>query len=219
MSESRENGVSLAHRQSVDELIAAGQWIASRQWCPATGGNFSQRVSDQQILMTASGCDKGQLTTEDLLLIHLSGARMDAALNANSIALKPSAEMPLHVALYQLDPRIGAVLHTHSVAATVLSRVTLGDALVLQGYEMQKALRGVHSHILPVRLAMVDNDQDMQQLVQQVTKLWRVAPLQWGLLVRGHGLYAWGGDMTEARRHLEGIEFLLACELALRSCR
>lgn len=199
---------------AANEIIAAGHWIASRFWCPATGGNFSQRLSAQQILMTASGRDKGQLTKADLLPIYLQDA--SPVLDANMPTLKPSAEMPLHVALYQLDERIGAVLHTHSIAATVLSRVTSGDAVVFQGYEMQKALRGVHSHVPPVRIVMVDNDQDMQQLVQQVTQLWSSTPLQWGLLVRGHGLYAWGADMAEAKRHLEGIEFLLACELEMR---
>jgi methylthioribulose-1-phosphate dehydratase len=38
----------------------------------------------------------------------------------------------------------------------------------------------------------------------------------WGYLIDGHGLYAWGGDMAEARRHLEAFEFLLGCELELR---
>ena len=38
----------------------------------------------------------------------------------------------------------------------------------------------------------------------------------WGYLIDGHGLYAWGRDMAEARRHLEAFEFLLGCELDLR---
>ena len=32
-----------------------------------------------------------------------------------------------------------------------------------------------------------------------------------GFLIRGHGLYAWGRDIAEARRHVEGLEFLLSC--------
>ena len=35
-------------------------------------------------------------------------------------------------------------------------------------------------------------------------------------LLAGHGLYAWGRTMEEAKRHLEGIEFLLACALEER---
>ncbi len=59
---------------------------------------------------------------------------------------------------------------------------------------------------------MFENTQDMQALAQQLKADWAQLPLQWGFLVRGHGLYAWGRDMAEAKRHLEGLEFLFACE-------
>jgi ribulose-5-phosphate 4-epimerase/fuculose-1-phosphate aldolase len=32
------------------------------------------------------------------------------------------------------------------------------------------------------------------------------------LLLRGHGLYAWGRDLEEAQRHTEALEFLLEVE-------
>ena len=41
----------------------------------------------------------------------------------------------------------------------------------------------------------------------------------WGYLIDGHGLYAWGRDMAEARRHLDAFEFLFDCELELRKLR
>ena len=43
----------------------------------------------------------------------------------------------------------------------------------------------------------------------------------WGYLIDGHGLYARGRTMAEARRHLEAFEFLFAAELELRKlgCR
>jgi methylthioribulose-1-phosphate dehydratase len=33
-------------------------------------------------------------------------------------------------------------------------------------------------------------------------------------LIRSHGLYAWGRDLAEAERVLEGTEWLIAAELA-----
>ena len=41
-------------------------------------------------------------------------------------------------------------------------------------------------------------------------------PNTWGYLIAGHGLYAWGRDIAEARRHLDAFEFMLGCELELR---
>lgn len=193
-------------------LIDAGRWIDAQGWCPATGGNFSARLSDDQALVTASGRHKGRLTDDDLLTVGLDGNPLESK-------LKPSAETLLHTRLYQLDSGVGAVLHTHSVASTVLSRLETSDWLRLSGYEMQKSLAGNQSHEPVIQLAVFENTQDMQALAEQLELRWQQTPLNWGFLVRGHGLYAWGHDVHEARRHLEGLEFLFACELEMRRLR
>ncbi|MBN1007311.1 methylthioribulose 1-phosphate dehydratase [Amphritea pacifica] len=193
-------------------LIEAGRWIDAQGWCPATGGNFSARLSDDQALVTASGRHKGRLTDEDLLTVDLDGQPLESK-------LKPSAETLLHTRLYQLNSAIGAVLHTHSVASTVLSRLETDDWFTLCGYEMQKSLAGNQSHEAAIQLAVFDNTQDMPALAEQLALRWQQTPLNWGFLVRGHGLYAWGHDVNEARRHLEGLEFLFACELEMRRLR
>ena len=53
----------------------------------------------------------------------------------------------------------------------------------------------------------------MNKLAQILTNIWQVEKFYYGFLVKGHGLYAWGNSLREAKRHLEGIEFLLSCEL------
>jgi methylthioribulose-1-phosphate dehydratase len=32
-------------------------------------------------------------------------------------------------------------------------------------------------------------------------------------LIAGHGLYAWGADVAQARWRVEALEFMFACEL------
>lgn len=194
---------------AAQQIIDAGRWIDAQGWCPATGGNFSVRLRPERALITASGCHKGYLSAEQLLQVDLDG-KPDGSL------LKPSAETLLHTRLYELDAGIGAVLHTHSVASTVLSRLQPGDWLTISGYEMQKSLSGNHTHDAGIRIAILDNAQDMQALAAELSRRWQSEPLAWGFLVRGHGLYTWGHDMSEARRHLEGLEFLFACELEMR---
>jgi methylthioribulose-1-phosphate dehydratase len=51
-------------------------------------------------------------------------------------------------------------------------------------------------------------------LARVVEPLLDHAPL--GYLIRGHGVYIWGADMDMALARLEGLEFLLACELERR---
>lgn len=194
---------------AAQQIIDAGRWIDAQGWCPATGGNFSARLGPETALITASGCHKGYLRAEQLLQVDLDG-------QPQASVLKPSAETLLHTRLYALDANIGAVLHTHSVASTVLSRLEQGDWLTISGYEMQKSLSGNHTHDASIRIAILDNAQDMQALTAELSQRWQIEPLEWGFLVRGHGLYTWGHDMSEARRHLEGLEFLFACELEMR---
>jgi methylthioribulose-1-phosphate dehydratase len=189
---------------NAEALVDLCRLFGRRQWCPATGGNFSLRRDNRYIQITRSGSDKSRLSADDLMLCDLDGQALDAG-------LKPSAETALHTCLYRLDPRIGAVLHTHSVTSTVLSRNTDGD-LRLRGFEMQKSLAGNHGHEDEIVIAVFDNDQDITALATQVERRWQDGGLsQPGFLVRGHGLYAWGETLDEARRHIEGFEFLFAC--------
>lgn len=202
---------STAHVQQLNPnaiaLCSLGRWIANRHWVPATGGNFSIRQGDNLALVTASGKDKGELSPQDLLPVSWQGEQLSSPQGT------PSAETALHAQLYQLDPAIKVVLHTHSVAATVFSRVIAEQQHLFNGYEMQKAISGVTSHEQSLPLAIFDNTQDIPALAQQVKQRWQTKPLNFGLLVRGHGLYVWGYSLEQAKRHLEGWEFLINCEL------
>ncbi|ODN43397.1 methylthioribulose 1-phosphate dehydratase [Piscirickettsia litoralis] len=189
----------------VDQLIAAGAWISEKGWVPATGGNFSVRLADG-FIVTASGYDKGCLTEDSFCQFDWQGNQLAGT-------GKPSAETGLHLAIYQLDLDAQAILHTHSVAATTLSRHVADSQLTIHGYEMQKSLAGIQSHLEAVNIAIFDNDQDIGALADQVKGTYAKQPLHHGILIRGHGLYVWGASVLEARRHLEGLEFLFACEL------
>lgn len=193
----------------LDALLAACHWIGDKGWCPATGGNMSLRLDGERCLVTESGKDKGHLTEQDFLPV-------DIASNQALSGRTPSAETGLHTLIYRLYPEVTAILHTHSVNATVLSRVEKSGALVLQGYEMQKSLSGQHSHLNRVEIPIFDNDQNIAALAARVAAYAETTALPYGLLVRGHGLYCWGKQVAEARRHLEGLEFLFQCELQCR---
>jgi methylthioribulose-1-phosphate dehydratase len=188
------------------QLADTGVWLAQRNWVPATGGNFSIRIGADQCLISASGRDKGQLTEDDCLHIQWQGTEL-------TCDGKPSAETLLHTRIFDLDDNAGAVLHTHSVSATVLGRLSAGQQIAFEGYEMQKSISGQTSHQQTLILPVLDNDQDIAKLAERVANRWQSQAFSYAFLVRGHGLYAWGNDLTMAKRHLEGWEFLIACEL------
>ncbi|MGA2399700.1 MAG: methylthioribulose 1-phosphate dehydratase [Steroidobacteraceae bacterium] len=188
---------------AIDAVMAAGRYAASRGWVPATSGNFSVRVGDH-IAITRSGRDKGALRPEDVAVVAL------AAPDGEEL----SAEAPLHFARYLADPAVGAICHVHTLLSAVLGRRHLGArALRLNGWELQKALPGVTSHEQTVRLPIIENDQDSRALAAAAElELGRsdsavTAP---GYLVAGHGLYAWGRRPSDAIRHMDAFDALLA---------
>lgn len=200
----------MTREQMAQEIIDAGRFLYSRGWSPATSSNYSMRLSTTTALLTASGKHKGQLGQNDVLVTDLSG-------NSLEPGKKPSAETLLHTQLYRCRPEVGAVLHTHSVSATVLSRLTPGDHLPLEGYELQKAFAGVATHESTVLVPIFDNDQDIARLAAKVQPWLDAHPECPGYLIRGHGLYTWGARMSDALRQIEAFEFLFECELKTRS--
>jgi methylthioribulose-1-phosphate dehydratase len=191
------------------QIIEAGRFLYGRGWSPATSSNYSTRLSADQALLTVSGKHKGQLGEDDVLATDLAG-------NSLEPGKKPSAETLLHTQLYAWRADIGAVLHTHSVNATVLSRLTPGDRLELEDYELQKAFAGVTTHEGRVIVPIFDNDQDIARLAGKVQQWLDMHPDCVGYLIRGHGLYTWGPQMSDALRQIEAFEFLFECELKTR---
>ncbi|MNC34173.1 Methylthioribulose-1-phosphate dehydratase [compost metagenome] len=191
------------------QIIDAGRFLYGRGWSPATSSNYSARLAADQALLTVSGKHKGQLTENDVLATDLAG-------NSLEPGKRPSAETLLHTQLYAWRADIGAVLHTHSVNATVLSRLTPGDQLLLEDYELQKAFSGVTTHEGQVLVPIFANDQDIARLAGQVQQWLDTHPDCVGYLIRGHGLYTWGPQMSDALRHIEAFEFLFECELKTR---
>jgi methylthioribulose-1-phosphate dehydratase len=191
------------------EIIANVRELADRGWTPATSSNFSSRIDHGHVAITVSGRDKGRLAQDDIMVVDLEGRPV-------ATDRKSSAETLLHTQLYARFADVGCVLHTHSVNQTVASRLYAAEGRIrLEGYELLKAFSGTSTHETALDLPVLPNTQDMPELAAQVEALLDAGPL-WGYLIEGHGLYAWGRDMAEARRHLEAFEFLLACELEMR---
>jgi len=196
-------------RQVAGELIASIRELSEAGWTPATSSNFSHRLDDRFAAITVSGRDKGRLTEDDIMVVDFDGLAVGSD-------HRPSAETLLHTQLYRRFPQVGCVLHTHSPTQTVASRLYAGAGRVrIEGYELLKAFAGTSTHDTEMEIPVLCNTQDMHTLAAQVDALLDQGPL-WGYLIDGHGMYAWGRDIAEARRHLEAFEFLLGCELELR---
>jgi len=196
-----------------------------------TSGNLSILTEEIpiQFLITASGKDKGELTENDFILVDENGviASTEGAKQSRSLSrqddrdcfvanapqddmmtLKPSAETLLHSAIYK-HTNAKVVFHIHTTNSTLLSMHSIlnpqSSILEFSDLEMLKGL-GFKTHDVKVTIPIIENSQDMKYLAE-------IAPSYIneevpGLILKGHGIYAWGNSPKEAKRHIEIFEFL-----------
>jgi methylthioribulose-1-phosphate dehydratase len=190
--------------QAAIRLADLGRDFHARGWVLGTSGNFSAVLSPEplRLAITPRGADKGRLDPAQILEVDGRGQ----PLTGSGL---PSDETRLHLAVIAARGA-GAVLHTHSVWATLLSEAFAAQGgLAIEGYEMLKGLEGVATHNHREWIPIVANAQDWKAAAPAVESMLRAHPETHAFLIRGHGLYTWGRDLVEARRHLEVLEFLL----------
>ena len=195
--------------ETIDEiaagLVSVARSFYARGWLLGTSGNLSAVVEREplRLAITASGVDKGELTSEQVLVVD------ENVEVVSGIGRKPSDESLLHVQIVKQRGAV-AVLHTHSIWNTMLSDLHAGEGGVrIEGYEMLKGLAGVRTHEHSEWLPIVDNSQNMPELADTISKTLSEHKSAHGFLIKRHGLYSWGDNLAQAKRHVEILEFLL----------
>jgi methylthioribulose-1-phosphate dehydratase len=197
------------HDGLIDQLRECGRLFHSRGWSVGTSSNYSIVLGNDpvELIVTASGKDKGRLERLDFVHVGADGLPLEAD------QPKSSAETMLHVVLAE-QSGIGCILHTHSVWGTLLSDHFFDDGgIEISGYEMLKGLEGIKTHDTSHWVPIFENTQDIPALADKVKACLTDMdqPLTHGFLIRKHGLYTWGRDVFAARRHVEIYEFLFEC--------
>ncbi|WP_028589136.1 methylthioribulose 1-phosphate dehydratase [Paenibacillus massiliensis] len=192
------------------ELADIKDLFAARNWFPGTSGNLSMRIGEFSpesfhFAVTASGKDKSKRTPEDFLIVDQNGKP------AETTGLKPSAETLIHCEIYRLTG-CGAVFHVHTVFNNLISEYYGEQGHVpVQGIELIKAFN-IWEENAAIQIPVLPNYADIPSIARLVPDVLNAAIP--GILLRNHGIYAWGRDAFEAKKHLEAFEFLF--EVAYR---
>lgn len=192
------------------ELADIKDLFAARNWFPGTSGNLSMRIGEFSpesfhFAVTASGKDKSKRTSEDFLIVDQNGKP------AETTGLKPSAETLIHCEIYRLTG-CGAVFHVHTVFNNLISEYYGEQGHVpVQGIELIKAFN-IWEENAAIQIPVLPNYADIPSIARLVPDVLNAAIP--GILLRNHGIYAWGRDAFEAKKHLEAFEFLF--EVAYR---
>ncbi|MFC5448143.1 methylthioribulose 1-phosphate dehydratase [Paenibacillus aestuarii] len=178
--------------------------LAARGWFPATSGNLSVRVGgfDPDVFtfaITSSGKDKSVQTPEDFLLVNEKGKPTEAT------SLKPSAETLIHSEIYRLTGA-GAIFHVHTIFNNLVSEL-YGErgSIPVDGVELIKAFN-IWEEEAHIDIPILPNYAEIPRIAELVESA--IVPRIPGIVLRKHGIYAWGANAFEAKRHLEAFEFL-----------
>jgi methylthioribulose-1-phosphate dehydratase len=200
-----QTSITLEQKQrAFNELSKIKADFAGRGWFPATSGNLSIRIGDIienkfTFAVTASGKDKSQSTPEDFLLVN------EQSLPTEATNLKPSAETKIHSELYRLTG-CGAIFHVHTVYNNLLSELYWEQGSIpIEGVELIKAFN-IWEEDAKIEIPILPNYADIGKIAAEIEGA--LVPCIPGIVLRKHGIYAWGTDAFEAKRHLEAFEYL-----------
>ncbi|WP_152393893.1 methylthioribulose 1-phosphate dehydratase [Paenibacillus guangzhouensis] len=191
-------------QRALQELREIKTQFAARHWFPGTSGNLSIRVGehasdDFHFAITASGKDKSVNTPEDFLFVDAAGIPVEAT------SLKPSAETLIHCEIYRMTG-CGAIFHVHTVFNNIVSELFQErGSIPVKGVELIKAFN-IWTEDAEIEIPIVPNFAHIPSIVPHVTE--KLNPQIPGIILRNHGIYAWGANAFEAKRHLEAFEFL-----------
>src|SRR5690348_12058806 len=170
-----------------NEIIRFGNYLASRQYHAALAGNISFRVSEECVLCTCHGADKGALTSEDIVLCAMDGSKIGG--NGN-----PTSEFNMHRMAYRQRADVRAVIHAHPPTATAFAAASVPlDGLMLP--EMVVLL----GPVALVPYATPGTEELAQQLKLYLEN-------HDGFLLENHGALTVGSDLREAALRMELIE-------------
>ncbi|POX37178.1 fuculose phosphate aldolase [Streptomyces sp. Ru73] len=173
-------------------LVAAARRTVADGLVVGTSGNVSVRVGGL-VLVTPSGVPYDRLGPADLVAVDPADGRQVAG------RLRPTSELPMHLAVYR-HTGATAVVHTHAVHATAVS--TLVPELPPVHY-MTAALGGT------VRVAPYAT-YGSQELADNMLHALRDRT---GVLLQNHGTLTYGDTLDQAYDRTAQLEWM--CRLWL----
>ncbi|GAB6072903.1 methylthioribulose 1-phosphate dehydratase [Venenivibrio stagnispumantis] len=170
-------------------------------WFPATSGNLSYKLHDEPLVfaVTTSGKDKGTVSNEDVIFVDKEGKAVERT------RLKPSAETKIHSYIYQkTDAK--CVIHIHTPNNNFISSIYFEDGKVpVKDMEMIKAL-DIWKEDAYIEIPIIENYFNLEKLAEEASKA--INSDVPAILIKNHGIYCWGRDEFEAKRHIEAFEFI-----------
>jgi L-ribulose-5-phosphate 4-epimerase len=152
------------------------------------------------VAIKPSGVPYDQLKPSDIVVVDLDGKPVRGD-------LRPSSDLPTHLALYRAFEGIGGVVHTHSRWATVWAQA--GREIPCFGTTHADYFDGAVPVTDPLPAEEINGDYESNTGLAIVRRFQTLDPLaRPAVLVAGHGPFAWGRSASEAVHHAVILEEL-----------
>lgn len=168
-----------------EEVFVANQELVRRKLVILTFGNASgfDRKSGR-VVIKPSGVAYDTLRPEDLVVTDLDG-------NVIEGNLRPSSDLPTHLALYRAFPRVNGVVHTHSRYATAWAQA--GSEIPCFGTTHADYFRGPIPVTDDMQPGEIESEYEWNTGQKIVGRFKQLDPLCTpAVLVAGHGPFCWG---------------------------
>jgi L-ribulose-5-phosphate 4-epimerase len=195
-------------RELREQVLDANLELVRRGLVLFTFGNASGIDRERDlVVIKPSGVDYERLTTEDLVVVDLSGRVIEGSLN-------PSSDVKTHLLLYREFPTIGGVVHTHSEFAT--SWAQAGRAIPCYGTTHADYFHGEVPVTRPLTDEEIEADYELNTGVVIAARFKHLDPLAVpGVLVANHAPFAWGKTAAGAAYNAVVLEYV--AKLAFRT--
>ena len=180
-------------------LKYAGQYMLANELAWGNAGNISVRLGPDRYLITASGTRLGELNDEDFVECSFDGPL--------SGEHKPSKETPMHRAVYEQRPEIGAVLHASPFYGTLISCADVKlppDLFVEDMYYLERVEHVDYFH---------PGSRELGEAVRAKARLANV------LFLDNHGVLVYDTSIKEALMSLHTLEMVCRMVITARTAR
>lgn len=174
-------------RQYRQQIVRYGRMLHDRGFVAATDGNLSVRLSENRILSTPTCMSKGEMRTQDLVIVDMQG-RLVAGKR------KVSSEIGMHLLIYRLRPDVKGIVHAHPPTATgfAAAGVALNQPLVCE------VVIGLGS--IPLAKYGTPGTAELTDALEPLV------PGFDAILMSNHGVVAYGSDLDQAYMKMETVE-------------
>ncbi len=185
------------------EVLEANLELVRKGLVIYTFGNASAVDREQNLcVIKPSGVPYEKMTPADMVITDLQGKIVEGS-------LRPSSDLPTHVALYRAFPTIGAVVHTHSRHATAWAQAA--REIPCFGTTHADYFCGsvpVTDHLTPDEIQTEYEANTGEAIIRRMQG---IDPLSCpAVLVAGHAPFCWGKDATDAVHSAVIVEELAA---------